>query len=769
MKLHLTNKEFSLIINSEIIGIADERLIQSIAYDTRKILNPENTAFFALKGDFRDGHSFIKDAYLAKVRNFVVSDKNFIENNKLNFPDAQFHLVDSSLNALQKLAIHHRKQFDIPVLGITGSVGKTIVKEWLYHLLKNKFHIVRSPKSYNSQLGVALSILEMNAEHELAIFEAGISKPNEMQFLAEMIQAKIGIFTAFGSAHAQNFDSKSQHLAEKEKLFVHCEKVLVNNSIPTNLTENCEKITILDFESFLKFSPFQDNASLQNLSLAIAAAKVFKLSDEELIQQIKSLPRLAMRMETFDGINGNVIINDAYNVDLDALSQSLEYQQSIAKNRLRTAIIGVDGLDENQIQKIKSKLRDYNLYQCFFVKGNELPPIEKIHQQVVLVKGTRVGEIQRIANLFQLKKHKTRVEINLSAVKNNLSFFRNSITKECKILVMVKASSYGSGAEKMAEYLEKNGVEYLGVAYIDEGIELRKHGVNLPILVMNPDEDGFEDLIRFKLEPSIYSFELLESFTKALINNSLENYPIHLKFDTGMHRLGFENQDKQALLEIILSQPELKIQSIYSHLADSDNYESKDFTQNQIVNFEEIIDFFTEKLAYPFIKHILNSEGITRFPSAQFDMVRIGIGLYGISSNSELKRMLSPAISWFSIVSQLKSIKKGESVGYSRRFIAEKETKIAIIPVGYADGFKRNLSLGNGGMFVAGKFCPVVGNVCMDMTMIDVSDVNCEEGTRVEIIGDFQKIEDLANAMQTIPYEVLTSMSKRLQRIYVEE
>ncbi len=769
MKLNLSTKEFSSIINSELVGNINDLCIQTIAYDTRKILNAQNTVFFALYGDFRDGHSFVKDAYLANVRIFVVSDKNFIENSKSNFPDAQFHLVDSSLNALQKLAIHHRKQFHIPVLGITGSVGKTIVKEWLYHLLKNKFHIVRSPKSYNSQLGVALSILEMNSEHELAIFEAGISKPNEMQFLAEMIQAKIGIFTAFASAHAQNFDSKSQHLAEKEKLFVQCEKVLVNSNIPTNLSKNCEKISIKDFESLLNFSPFQDTASLQNLSLAIATAKIFNLNDDELIQQIKTLPRLAMRMETFDGINGNVIINDAYNVDLDALSQSLEYQQSIAKNRLRTAIIGVDGLNENQIQKIKSKLRDFNLYQCFFVKGNELPPIEKIHQQVVLVKGTRVGEIQRIANLFQLKKHKTRVEINLSAVKNNLTFFRNSIAKDCKILVMVKASSYGSGAEKMAEYLEKNGVEYLGVAYIDEGIELRKHGVSLPILVMNPDEDGFEDLIRFKLEPSIYSFELLESFTKALINNSLENYPIHLKFDTGMHRLGFENQDKQALLEIILSQPELKIQSVYSHLADSDNYESKDFTHTQISIFQEVCSFFSEKLAYPFIKHILNSEGITRFPSAQFDMVRIGIGLYGISSNSELKRMLFPAISWFSIVSQLKTIKKGESVGYSRRFIAEKETKIAIIPVGYADGFKRNLSLGKGGMYVSGKFCPVVGNVCMDMTMIDVSEVDCEEGTRVEIIGEFQKIEDLASAMQTIPYEVLTSMSKRLQRIYVEE
>lgn len=751
------------------IGLSEKILIQTIGFDTRKILNPENIVFFALKGDFRDGHSFIKEAYELKVRIFVVSDIDFIENNKTIFPDAQFHLVESTLNALQKLAIYHRKQFNIPVIAITGSVGKTIVKEWLYHLLKIKFRIVRSPKSYNSQLGVALSILEMNEEHELAIFEAGISKPNEMLFLAEMIQAKIGVFTSFGSAHEHNFESKSQHLKEKEKLFQTCEIVLMNSNISTNLTENYEKINLDDYSTYLQISPFQDNASLQNLSLALAVAKIFKLSDEELKQQIKSLPRLAMRMETFDGINGNVVINDAYNVDLDALSQSLEYQQSIAKNKLRTAIIGVEGLEESQIIKIKKKLLDYNLYQSYFIKGNEFPPIDKIHRQVVLIKGTRIGEIQRIANSFQLKKHKTRVEINLSAVKNNLTFFRNSIAKNCKILVMVKASSYGSGAEKMAEFLEKNAVEYLGVAYIDEGIELRKHGVSLPIMVMNPDEDGFEDMIRFRLEPSIYSFDLLESFIKALINNSLENYPTHLKFDTGMRRLGFENHEKQALLEQILSQPEVKIQSIYSHLADSDNFYSKTFTQNQIHVFQEIIDFFSDKLAYPFIKHLLNSEGVTRFPEAQFDMVRIGIGLYGISSNSDLKKMLTPAISWFSIISQIKTVRRGESVGYSRRFIAEKETKIAIIPVGYADGFKRNLSLGKGGMYVLGEFCPIIGNICMDMTMIDVSKVECEVGSKVEIIGEYQKIEDLADAMHTIPYEVLTSMSKRLQRIYVEE
>ncbi len=769
MKLNLLSSEFSTIINSKQIGIDQDFIIDSVAFDTRKIINPNNCVFFALKGDFRDGHLYIKTAHDLGIRIYVVSDEKILINAEKLYPEAQFHLVQDTLIALQKLAKNHREKFKFPVVGITGSVGKTIVKEWLYHLLKFKFHIVRSPKSYNSQLGVALSILEMQAEHDLAIFEAGISKPDEMQFLEQMIQPTIGIFTAFGSAHVQNFLSKNEQLSEKEKLFYRCEKNIIYDEISINSVKNCEIIKTNAYLDYLQHSSFQDNASKQNLSLALATALYLGAEKEDLIQQIKSLPRLAMRMETFDGINGNIIINDAYNADLDALQQSLEYQQSIAKSKLRTAIIGIDGLDEAQLKKIKSKIKDFNLYQCFFIKGNELPPIDKIHQQVVLVKGTRVAQIQGIANSFQLKKHKTRVEIDLSAVKSNLNFYRNSIHSKCKILVMVKASSYGSGAEKMAEYLEKNGVEYLGVAYIDEGIELRKHGISLPILVMNPDEDGFDELIKYKLEPSIYSFDLLENFVKSLINKSLENYPIHLKFDTGMNRLGFSSEDKQELIEYILAQPEVKVQSIYSHLADSDNYKSNEFTKQQIFKFSEISSFFSNKLNYSIIKHLLNSEGITRFSEAQFDMVRIGIGLYGISSNPILKKDLQPAISLFSIISQLKTISKGESVGYGRQFIAEKETKIAIIPVGYADGFKRNLSQGKGGMYVLGRFCPVVGNVCMDMSMIDVTGIDCQVGTKVEIIGHHQKIEQLAAAMQTIPYEVLTSMSKRLQRIYVEE
>jgi alanine racemase len=765
VKLNLSSSEFSSRIESKCLGSIEEFTIQSVVYDTRKILDPNHAVFFALNGEFRDGHQYIENAYQQGVRVFVITKDVDLS----AYPKAQFHVVKNVLQALQKLAQKHRQQFSYPVIGITGSVGKTIVKEWLYHFLSDAFHVVRSPKSYNSQLGVALSILEMDENHNLALIEAGISQANEMPILAEMIQPTIGIFTAFGSAHAQHFASKEEHLEEKESLFVHSQKIFVSEDIPTNLIDNCEKIGLSRFESYLKLSPFQDAASLQNLSLVLAIAEYFKLSEQEITSKIKTLPRLALRMETFDGINDNLVINDAYNADLDALTQSLEYQMSLANGKLRTAIIGVDGLNEQQIQKIKHKLKPFNLYQVFFIAGNELPPIEQINHQVILIKGTRVSQIQRIATHFQLKKHKTRIEINLSAIKNNLNYFRSLLHAKCKVLVMVKASSYGSGAEKMAEFLEKNGVEYLGVAYSDEGIELRKHGIKLPILVMNADEDSFSDIIQYNLEPAIYSFAMLEEFTKALINSNLEQYPVHLKFDTGMRRLGFEVQDVTKLMDIIQAQPELKVQSVYSHLAETDNLEDNSYTDKQITLFNTLCSEIEKRLPYAFMKHILNSEGVQRFPEAQFDMVRIGIGLYGISVNESVSQHIQKAIAWKSVVSQIKTIEKGESVGYSRTFVAEKQSKIAVVPVGYADGLRRSLGKGKGGMFIQNTYCPIVGNVCMDMTMLDVTALNCKEGDVVEIIGSQQEIETLAQQMDTIPYEILTSLSKRLQRVYLEE
>lgn len=761
MKLHLTSSAFAVRIESLVLAWEEQYLIQTVAYDTRKILNPLQSVFFCLSGEFRDGHSFIEDAYRQGVRVFVVSEKVDVD----LYPKAQFHLVKNSLLALQLLAKKHRQQFSYPVIGITGSVGKTTVKEWLYHLLNGRFSIVRSPKSYNSQLGVALSLLEMSHEHELAIIEAGISQPGEMESLHAMIQPTIGVFTAFASAHRQNFSSKEEHLAEKVRLFRACEKVFVNAKISINSIKNCEKTPVLRMAYF----PFQDQASIENGSLAVAVCRYLNLSEPIIQERIKTLPRLALRMETFEGKNNTLIINDAYNADLDALNQSLEYQKSIAQNKKRVAIIGTDGLSDSQTQQIQQNLASFSIDKVYLVKQQELPPLEEINDAVVLIKGTRNSQIQGLANLFYLKKHKTRLEINLSAIKHNLNFWRSQLEAKTKLLVMVKASAYGSGSEKMAEFLEKNNVDYLGVAYVDEGVELRKNGIKLPILVMNAEEDGFHDLIHHELEPAIYSFEMLEVFIRALIDQQKEQYPIHLKFETGMHRLGFEIGEVNQVIDIIQTQPEIKVQSIYSHLADSDNLNDISYSLQQIEVFERICGKIEQRLAYPFMKHLLNTEGITRFKGAQFDMVRLGIGLYGLSVSEEISKKLQQAIMWKSIVSQIKIIKKGESVGYGRSFIAEKDTPIAIIPVGYADGFRRNLSQGRGGVYINGEYCPTLGNVCMDMIMVDITAKNVTVGEEVEIIGINQHINRLAKQMQTIAYEVLTSFSRRLHRVYIED
>jgi len=769
MKINLSAHQFAQAVEAVHISSASDLLIQAVAYDTRKLSDPAGTAFFALPGSFRDGHDFIAEAYRKGVRVFVVRE-GFTA---ANAPDAFFMEVDAPLKALQRLAVFHRKKFSYPVVGITGSVGKTTVKEWIYHLISGKKNVVRSPKSYNSQLGVALSLLEMDTRHEVALIEAGISGVSEMELLADMIRPDLGVFTALGSAHAENFTGRSQQLEEKLKLFRHCKKTWIDQEIaisPEVMAEVHGTYTgPADFKEYLELSPFADRASMHNLSLAIAAARELGVDDNTIKERIKDLPRLALRMETFDGIQGNLIINDTYNLDLDALTQSLEYQLSLANGKKRVAIIAAGQLSGKQREELKNTLDAFKLDGVYHIEKDEVPPLEQIHDSVVLIKGTRATQLQRMANLFQLKKHKTSVEVDFSAIRSNLNYFRSLIEPETKLLVMVKAASYGSGAEKMAEFLEKSGVDYLGVAYADEGVELRNHGITLPILVMNAEDDGFDDIIRYNLEPAVYSYAMMDNFVKALIARNIENYPVHLKFDTGMRRLGFEPGQVEQVVELFQAQPEIRLKGVYSHLADSDNTSDDSYTQEQVVLFNEITQVLQERLSYTFIRHLLNTEGIARFPEAQYDMVRMGIGLYGYSSNPDVQKMLTPAIRWKSVISQLKTIEEGESVGYNRRFVADSRRTIAVVPVGYADGFRRSLGRGKGGMVTGGKFCPVAGNVCMDMTMLDVTGVPVAEGDVVEIIGDTQTLEQLAAAMDTIPYEVLTSISKRVQRIYLEE
>ena len=769
MNLQFTYQDFLTAISpEEVINPAPNIEINSVAYDSRKLLPNSTAVFFALNGGNRSGVSFLADAYKKGVRIFVIPSTANID----YLSDTTYFIVKDTLKALQSLAKFHRANFKIPIVAITGSVGKTTIKEWSYHLLKQHFKVVRSPKSYNSQLGVAISLLEINSTHEIALIEAGISRPNEMSSLLDMIQPTIGIFTSFGSAHAYAFSSMKEHLLEKILLFKTSKTTYFSDSI---LLESVEKQNIngieVDTEStiapFIKSIPYQDTASKQNVALAISLAKHFKVENESIHQNLVDLPRLALRLETFDGINGSTIINDTYNLDIDALIHSLEYQRSIASTKRKVAIIATAFLDEKYVTQIKEIIASYQLDEVYYLETTfyELPIIEN---SVILIKGSRKSNLEKIIRKFQLKKHKTRLEISLTAIKENLNLLRSYIRKECNLLVMVKASSYGSGAVKIASFLEKNGVNYLGVAYADEGIELRKNGINLPILVMNIEEDSFEDIINYKLEPTIYSFYVLDQFVRTLILLNIEAYPIHLKFDTGMKRLGFDMEDCDQLSEYLLAQPEVYIKSIYSHLADADNLHDNTFSEFQINSFEKITTYFKRILPYKFITHLTNTEGTINFPLAHFDMVRIGIGIYGYSSNEIISGKLIPTMNWKSIISQIKSVKKGQTIGYGKSYVAKKDMKIAIVPVGYADGLKRNLSNRVGHLYVQSIACPIVGNICMDMTMIDITGISVEEGMEVEIIGEHQSIMDVAKAAQTIPYEILTSIPLRVHRIYVE-
>ena len=769
MNLQFTYQDFlSALTPEEIVHPMSNLVINAIAYDSRKLFNSNTTVFFALKGEQQNGISFLFDAYTKGVRLFVIERNENIDYLK----DASYFIVKDTLKGLQSLAKFHRSRFKIPVVAITGSVGKTTVKEWTYHLLKERYKVARSPKSYNSQLGVAISLFEINATHEIALIEAGISQPNEMSVLFDMIQPTLGVFTSFGSAHAYSFKSVNEHFKEKTLLFNLVETTYISDSISNeNFDKNKIKGIIVNTESTLApFEldiPFKDKASKQNTALAIALARHFKVSDESIHRDIKDLPSLALRLETFDGINESIVINDTYNLDIDALIHSLEYQRSISTDKSKVAIIATTSLDQRYVNQIKEIIGSYQLDKVYYIDSSnaELPMIENA---VILIKGSRKSNLEKIIRNFQLKKHKTRLEINLTSIKENLNLLRSYLHKTCNLLVMVKASSYGSGAVKIASFLEKNGVNYLGVAYADEGIELRKNGVNLPILVMNTEEDSFDDLITYQLEPTIYSFQVLDQFVRTLIHLNIESYPVHLKFDTGMKRLGFDIGECDQLSNYLLAQPEVYVKSIYSHLADADNLTDRSFSETQIQRFESIISHFNNVLPYHFLSHLTNTEGTIHFPKAHYDMVRVGIGIYGFSSDEQVRAQLIPTMNWKSIISQIKLVKKGESIGYGKSFIADKDTNIAIVPVGYADGLKRNLSNGVGKLYVQSKACPIVGNICMDMTMIDITGISVKEGAEVEIIGEHQSILDLANDAQTIPYEILTSIPLRVHRIYIE-
>lgn len=756
MKLELTYTDFCSQINGKTEGVPYSDFIQEVVYDTRKINPSAGLVFFALTGPFRDGHNFISNAYEKGVRVFVVQKAP-----KNQWIDASFIIVHDALLALQILAGNYRKQLNYPILAIAGSLGKTTVKEWMYHLLAGKLEVFRSPKSYNSQLGVALSILQLPKKADLAIIEVAATKPGEMKILTEMLRPTHGLLTNLLTSHTNEFNDFTQYSQEICTLFQGVQWLITSEEIASLVQLSVKTISVQP-NALDALIPFQDESSIFQSKLAIAAAQEWTNLEEE---RIKSLPHLAMRLETFEGNEGSLIINDTYTLDKEAFKSSLSYQLSIAGSKRRIVLIGLSADQLLKKGEFHELCQQFGVDEVRFLEHEEELSLS-LKNAVVLVKGARF--MQRVANRLKWKQHKTQLSYNLSALKHNLNQFKNSLFPETKMLAMVKAQSYGAGLTTMAQFLEKQGIHYFGVAYSDEGKELRKSGIKTPILVMNAEEEGMETCVEYDLEPAIYDLNQLDELLKVLIAQEKTAFPIHIKLDTGMKRLGFYPDQVQQLIEVLAAQPEVLVKSVYSHLAEAEDQEST-FTAHQIAQFEEICKQFESYLSYPFLRHILNSEGIAHYPNAQFDMVRIGIGLFGLSSNRLMEQRLKPVIDWTSSISQVKLIHPGESVGYGRTFIAQKEMRIAIIPIGYADGFKRSLSNGVGAVFIDNQRCPVVGRVCMDMIMVDLGEAKIHANTKVEIIGSNQGLKQFAKECQTIPYEILTSISPRVHRSYSEE
>jgi Alr-MurF fusion protein len=793
MKLQLnTEKIVALLPEARLSGNTDLCVVEQIITDSRSYFGEPSVLFLAIKGQLHDGHHYIKELFDKGIRCFLV-EENVPEH---QFPGAQFINVSTSIVALQRIAQHHRQQFNYPVIAITGSNGKTIVKEWLYHLLKNRYNIIRSPKSYNSQLGVALSILQMTNQHQLAIIEAGISKPGEMQTLNNIIRPDYGILTAIGRAHSENFESETQILSEKLKLFAGS-KWYYDYHSNTRYVKSIDKkvhqtsIALHVNETELSFTiPFEDDASIQNAITCALFLIQFGIQPSYIQREMERLPQVALRLETRKGKKQNIIIDDSYSNDIPSLKIALDFLVKQDKTKQRILILSDVQQEKEKANTLYTEIAQivndrnidlfigvgtqlkiygthFNNARFFETTAECLHYLEEIpfENSLVLLKGARTFQFERIGKLLEEKTHETRLTIDLSAVRHNIQVYRSILPKTTRLLCMIKAFGYGSGSKELGRELTQNNVDYFGVAYADEGVELRKDGINTPIIVMNAEDGAFDEIITNSLEPSIYSFRQLDRFIRVLIDRQIKSYPIHLKIDTGMKRLGFLTNEMEELISTISSQPEVRIKSVFSHLAAADNPNEDIFTNKQLQQFDYCAHKLETGLGYTFLKHISNTSGIERFPQASYDMVRLGLGLYGLSDKLP---DLEPVSTLTTVISQIKRVKKGESVGYSRAEYALEDTTIGVIPVGYADGFLRRLSRGEGHVWVNGHLAPTIGNVCMDMTMINLNGIVAKEGDEVEIFGKNRPIAHLAQELDTISYEVMTSISQRVVRIYVE-
>jgi alanine racemase len=818
----LPNQITQIVAHKKCVVFDENRSISELVFDSRKNTLPEQTIFFAIKTEKNDGHLYIPELIKQKVKNFIISDD--LEHYKKY--NANFYQVADPVLAMQQIAAAHRKKFHYPVVGITGSNGKTIVKEWLATILSHEFSVIKSPNSYNSQIGVPLSVWKMNDSYGFAIFEAGISQKNEMEKLETVIKPDIGILTNIGNAHSGFFKHDKEKLLEKLKLFKSSSTIIYNSDSPLireTLAEDefaclkkiswgkeqnsyykiisqkqLQNSTIIEFSHSPEWLeiPFIDAASIENVLHISALLMSMGYSLTDISRQLSSLSPLSMRMEIKEAQNHSILINDTYSLDVNSLRIALDFLSNQTQYLKKTLIISdFEQVNWGEPEYVElSKIFDNYHITKMVVVGNEMrkrhhyfPVVQKyfysttqellahlddinIREEAVLIKGARSFRFERVVQALQLKTHQTILQIDLAALIHNLHYFKKLLHPETKIMAMVKAMSYGLGDAELINELCYHQVDYLAVAYTDEGIALRNRNITRSIVVLGAEATGFELMIRHQLEPEIFNLFYLKELIATLQNYpEIENFPVHIKVDTGMHRLGFDEDELHEMLHLVNGCKQIKIASVFTHLAASEDDSEDLFTKNQIQKYNNICQQIDAQISYPYLKHILNTAGIVRFPEAQYNMVRLGLGLYGFCPVPEIQPHLQSVITLKSVITQLKKVNKGETIGYNRTFVAQKDMQIAIVPVGYADGFPRELSNGVGAMLVHGKRCPIAGKISMDMTMIDVTDLDVSIGDEVIIYDAENSLEKICASIGKTSYELLTAISKRVPRIYMRE
>ncbi len=805
----------------------DSRSIKHLIYDSRKLVFPENTLFVALVGDRNDGHSYLEELYERGVRYFLTQRKPTFK----KMPQAEFVVVNNTLTALQKLAAFHRQKFKIPIIGITGSNGKTIVKEWLFQTLNTKFKITRSPKSYNSQLGVPLSVLQLQKGDSLGIFEAGISQPDEMKNLERIIAPEIGIFTTVGDAHNAGFTSVTHKIKEKLALFKNS-KLLIYRSDDARLdklikrhfkgktlnwaTESNADWEIISMErmpkNLTKISaaykgkkqqitiPFIAPTAIENAIHCWVTATYLKASSQKIKTALKNLESVAMRLELKTGINNCLLINDSYNADLSSLKAALNFMAQQGDDRPRSLILSdilESGKKADQLYKKLAELLKLHQIQRIIAIGKQIPALKKyipknikssyypttqhfisqlksddFQSEIILIKGARIFHFEKLVARLRQKHHQTVLEINLSALQHNLQFFTQQLAPATKVMVMVKAAAYGIGSVEIGRLLAARSVHYLAVAYTDEGVALRKAGIRLPILVLNPEEASLEAMVEHQLEPEIYSIPQLNRLIELtnLSTLSPDSFPVHLNIDTGMSRLGLDSTNFPALFKLLIAYPALKLASIFTHLAASDEDRHDKFTHQQIATYQANYEEISQTIGYQPTRHVLNTAGISRFPQYQMDMVRLGIGLYGYNAATPGSTQLETVHTLKASISHIKLVKKGTSIGYGRKGRPQRDSLIATVTIGYADGLLRRAGNGRFSGLLHGIRVPTIGNICMDMCMMDITAVpNASPGDEVIIFGPDLSVMALADSLKTIPYEIFTGISERVKRVYFQE